>query len=42
MKTINVTFTENEYEDLNRIKGNRTWHDSIIEEFGIGEATSPE
>jgi hypothetical protein len=40
MKTINVTFTEEEYEELTDSKGNRTWRESIMEEFGIGEATT--
>jgi len=40
MKKINVTFTEEEYQELTQNKGNRTWRESIMEEFGIGEATA--
>jgi len=42
MKTINVTFTEEEYQELTKRKGNRTWRESIMEEFGIAEAAAAE
>ena len=34
-KTLNVTFTAAEYGDLEDVKGDRTWHEAIREEFGI-------
>jgi len=30
MKTINVTFEDNEFESLIKNKGNITWHDFIL------------
>jgi hypothetical protein len=42
MKTINVTFTEDEYAELTNCKGERTWRESIMEEFGIAEAAPAE
>jgi hypothetical protein len=42
MKTINVTFTEEEYEKLLDSKGERTWRESIMQEFGIAEAAAAE
>jgi len=37
VKRINETFTDDEHEALSEIKGDRTWHEAIIEEFGIHE-----
>lgn len=31
MKTINVTFEDDEYKRLDNIKGNKNWHDFILE-----------
>ena len=31
MKTINVTFEDKEYKELVKKKGEKTWHDFIIE-----------
>ena len=31
MKHINVTFEDAEYEQLFKAKGNKTWHDFILE-----------
>ena len=30
MKTINETFTDNEFENLLKIKGSLNWHDFIL------------
>jgi len=31
MRTINETFTDEEYDQLNKAKGEKTWHDFIME-----------
>jgi predicted CopG family antitoxin len=31
MKTINVTFTDDEYDELKSIKKEQSWHDFILE-----------
>ncbi|MFX0202434.1 MAG: hypothetical protein ACFFCW_40530 [Candidatus Hodarchaeota archaeon] len=31
MKTINVTFEDKKYEELIKKKGEKTWHDFIID-----------
>ena len=36
MKHLNNTFTEDEYEELKDVKGDRTWREAILEEFGVG------
>lgn len=33
MKQLNETFTDDEFATLADIKGDRTWHDAILEEF---------
>ena len=30
MKTINVTFTDEEIEELTKKKGDKSWHDFIL------------
>jgi hypothetical protein len=35
MKQLNEKFTDAEFRALQRVKGSRTWHEAIIEEFGI-------
>lgn len=30
MKTINETFTNEEYDALKKVKGNKNWHDFIL------------
>lgn len=37
MKTINETFTEDEIDALQDVKGNRTWREAILQEFGVDE-----
>jgi hypothetical protein len=37
MKHINVVFTEDELEELRRVKGDRTWREAIREEFGVDD-----
>ena len=34
MKTINITFTDEEHEKLVKIKGKTNWHDYIL---GMGD-----
>lgn len=31
LKTINVVFTDEEHEELAKTKGNKSWHDFILE-----------
>jgi predicted CopG family antitoxin len=31
LRTINETFTEKEFQKLQTVKGERTWHDFIME-----------
>ena len=31
MKTINVTFEDNEYKEIIKKKGDMTWHDYVLE-----------
>lgn len=35
MKTINETFTDDELKRLKEIKGDRTWREAILDEFGV-------
>jgi hypothetical protein len=35
MKNIYETFEDEDFEKLEDVKGDRTWHDSILEEFGV-------
>lgn len=37
VKQINVTFTDGEHSALTDVKGDRSWHDAIIEEFGVSD-----
>jgi len=37
MKTINETFTEGEMDALREVKGDRTWREAILDEFGVSE-----
>ena len=30
MKSIHVTFEDTEFEDLKRVKGDKSWHDFIV------------
>jgi len=39
MKTINETFTEDEFKQLNRTKEDRSWHDFIMLLTGYEEDT---
>jgi len=38
-KGIHVTVTEADHEKLKAVKGNRTWDEAILEEFGVREVT---
>lgn len=35
IKTLNATFTEEQHEQLDEIKGDRTWSEAVLEEFGV-------
>jgi predicted CopG family antitoxin len=37
MRTINETFTDEEFEELKTKKGDKSWHDFIIEQCKEGE-----
>jgi len=37
MKRIYETFDDDDHEKLEEVKGDRTWHDAILEEFGVAE-----
>jgi len=35
VKTLNISFTEDEYDRLTEKKGDRTWHDAMLDEFEV-------
>jgi hypothetical protein len=35
VRTVNATFDETEHQKLTEIKGDRTWPEAILEEFGV-------
>lgn len=35
MRQLNETFTDEAFEQLQDVKGERTWHAAILEEFGV-------
>lgn len=35
MRNISETFTDKEFEKLQEKKGERNWHDAILEEFSV-------
>ena len=35
MRTINETFTDDEIEAMRDVKGDRTWREAILQEFGV-------
>ena len=37
MKNINETFTDDEIEAMREVKGDRTWREAILDEFGVTE-----
>lgn len=37
MRTLNERFTEEEFERLERGKGDRTWRDALLEEVAVEE-----
>lgn len=39
MKTINVTFEDDEFEDLTNDKGNLSWHDYVMSRMVVKKAT---
>jgi len=34
-KALNEQFTEERFEKLQEVKGDRTWKETILEEFGV-------
>jgi len=39
MKTINVTFEDHEFKGLDKIKGDKNWHDFIIYLSKVGDGS---
>lgn len=39
VKKLNVPFDGATYEKLSAVKGDRTWEEAIIEEFGVADQT---
>ena len=39
VRTLNETFGDDEFSDLQDVKGERTWREAIIEEFGVEDAS---
>lgn len=39
-KNLSETFTLEEFERLEAAKGDRTWREAILEEFGVTEDTN--
>lgn len=37
MKNLNEKFTDDEFEELQRVKGNRSWRKAILQEFQVEE-----
>lgn len=35
MKSINVTFEDREFEDLKKLKGDKPWHDFILDKAKV-------
>lgn len=35
MKQLRETFEDDEFSKLKDIKGDRSWHDAILDEFGV-------
>lgn len=35
MKSINPMVTDEEHEQLSEVKGDRTWREALLEEFGV-------
>ena len=35
MRNINPIFENDEFEALKEVKGDRTWREAILEEFGV-------
>lgn len=40
MQTVNQSFEDEDFEKLEEVKGDRTWHDAILEEFGVKASNS--
>jgi hypothetical protein len=35
VKHLSETFTDSEHEELSQVKGDRSWREAILEEFGV-------
>jgi len=35
MRTLNQAFPDDEYQQLKEEKGDRTWREAILDEFGV-------
>ena len=38
LKSISETFTASEHDELSEVKGDRTWREAILQEFGVEDA----
>jgi len=38
VKQLNTTFEDSDFEDLAEVKGDRTWREAILQEFGVDDA----
>jgi hypothetical protein len=37
VKQLNETFGDDVFADLQEVKGDRTWREAIVEEFGVNQ-----
>ena len=35
MRQLNETFEDDDFQELERVKGGRTWREAILQEFGV-------
>lgn len=42
MRELRETFEDDEFDFLKRVKGDRPWHDAILDEFGYEEEENNE
>ena len=37
MRQLNETFEDDDFRELERVKGSRMWREAILQEFGVKE-----
>lgn len=42
VKTLNIPLAVEDHEQLAAVKGDRTWQEAMLEEFGVREVTDDE